>query len=43
LQTRKQLDIYGFKTKQEFDGIVDKYKASLVIKGYVKKEGIAYE
>jgi hypothetical protein len=28
-----------FKTKPRYDGTIDKYKATLVAKGYTKKEG----
>ena len=31
-----------FKRKHKVDGLIDKYKARLVIKGYIQTEGLDY-
>lgn len=34
---------WGLKVKHKADGLIDKYKARLVVKGYTLKEGVDYD
>ncbi|XP_038903733.1 uncharacterized mitochondrial protein AtMg00820-like [Benincasa hispida] len=43
LQVNTPLDTSGYiKVKYHFDGTIERYKASLIAKGYTQQEGLDY-